>query len=186
MVIASCHRGPDPKMPTQLAHLSVWRACPALHSVQIHLPGAHTLILTGNVTTMTCRNNYQCVYGVVDNLLWKGWFLGKVRMQHSGAAWYGSTTCEAIHRWANKGALMQEDFPWKSSKLCPCAGESRFYNHILLGLHPGSQLRFLGLALPFFNSPGPSSHVKVRQGGEHHLCPRKAALEMGTGQTNAP
>lgn len=81
---------------------------------------------------------------------------------------------------------MQEDFLWKSSKLCPYAGESRSCNDIFLGLHPGSQLRSLGLSLPFFNPSASSSHAKVSQGGEHHLCPLKVALEMVMGQVNAP
>lgn len=71
---------------------------------------------------------------------------------------------------------MQEDFSWKSSKLCPYAGESRSCNHILLGLHPGNQLYSLGLSLLFFNASASSSHAKVSQGGGHHLCPLKLAL----------
>lgn len=45
---------------------------------------------------------------------------------------------------------MQKAFPWKSSKLCPCAGEGRSCNCSSLGMHPDSQLCSLGLSLPFF------------------------------------
>lgn len=95
-----------------------------------------------------------------------------VLAQVQDAAWWCSVVWkhnhQAICRWANNRALMQEDFPWKSSKLCPYAGEStgesRSCNQILLGLYPSSQLHSLGLSLPFFTSSASSSQTKVSQG----------------------
>lgn len=142
-------------------HVAVEGACPIHHGAQVHLPGgskshhfpsdvreqACSPSSPGNLTTNTCRNTTK------KFTEWETGCYGRggpatsgccVGVQHGRV---GKLSCWAICSWAHK---MQKAFPWKSSKLCPCAGEGRSCNCSSLGMHPDSQLCSLGLSLPFF------------------------------------